>query len=46
VHEAKQDGHRLIVQSDGESVRLFIQRGYDWTARYRALGGHGASLEG
>jgi bifunctional non-homologous end joining protein LigD len=34
IHEVKQDGFRLIVQRDGERVRLFTRNGYDWTSRY------------
>jgi bifunctional non-homologous end joining protein LigD len=34
VHEVKQDGVRLIVQRDGDRVRLFTRNGYDWTSRY------------
>jgi ATP dependent DNA ligase domain len=37
VHEIKHDGHRLIVRRDGETVRLFTRRGYDWTGRYPAI---------
>jgi bifunctional non-homologous end joining protein LigD len=33
VHEVKHDGYRLIVRRDGETVRLFTRRGYDWTGR-------------
>jgi bifunctional non-homologous end joining protein LigD len=32
--ELKQDGFRLIVQRDGDRVRLFTRNGYDWTKRY------------
>jgi bifunctional non-homologous end joining protein LigD len=34
VNEIKRDGYRLIVRRDGETVRLFTLRGYDWTDRY------------
>jgi ATP-dependent DNA ligase len=34
IHEIKHDGYRLIVRRDGETVRLFIRRGHDWTERY------------
>src|SRR6266446_10824733 len=34
VHEIKHDGYRLIVQRDGNRVRLFTRHGYDWTAKY------------
>jgi bifunctional non-homologous end joining protein LigD len=37
VHEVKHDGYRLIVRRDGETVRLFTRRGYDWTGRYPAI---------
>jgi ATP-dependent DNA ligase len=32
--QLKQDGFRLIVQRDGDRVRLFTRNGYDWTKRY------------
>ena len=34
VHEIKHDGYRLMVWRDGERVRLFTRRGFDWTKRY------------
>jgi ATP-dependent DNA ligase len=34
VHEIKHDGYRLQVRRNGESVRLFTRRGYDWSGRY------------
>ncbi|MEY9398009.1 bifunctional non-homologous end joining protein LigD [Bradyrhizobium japonicum] len=34
IHEIKQDGYRLIVERDGDRVRLFTRNGHDWTARY------------
>jgi ATP dependent DNA ligase domain len=34
IHEIKHDGYRLIVQRDGELVRLFTRRGHDWTVKY------------
>ena len=30
IHEIKQDGYRLIVQRDGERVRLFTRNGHNW----------------
>jgi len=33
-HEIKQDGYRLMVQRDGDRVRLFTRNGYDWSSRY------------
>jgi bifunctional non-homologous end joining protein LigD len=37
VHEIKHDGYRLQVRRDGDVVRLFTRRGYDWSARYPAI---------
>jgi bifunctional non-homologous end joining protein LigD len=37
VHEIKHDGYRLQVRREGETVRLFTRRGYDWTGRYPAI---------
>jgi ATP-dependent DNA ligase len=34
VHEIKHDGYRLLVRRDGDRVRLFTRRGYDWTKKY------------
>jgi ATP-dependent DNA ligase len=34
VHEIKHDGFRLQVWRDGDRVRLFTRRGFDWTTRY------------
>jgi ATP-dependent DNA ligase len=34
VHEIKHDGDRMIVQRDGDRVRLFTRNGRDWTSRY------------
>jgi bifunctional non-homologous end joining protein LigD len=44
VHEIKHDGYRLIVRRDGEAVRLFTRRGYDWTDRYPAIAAAAAKL--
>ena len=33
-HEVKYDGYRLLVQLDGDRVRLITRGGYDWTKRY------------
>jgi bifunctional non-homologous end joining protein LigD len=38
VHEIKHDGYRLQVRREGDAVRLFTRRGYDWTGRYPAIG--------
>jgi bifunctional non-homologous end joining protein LigD len=37
VHEIKHDGYRLQVRREGETVRLFTRRGYDWSGRYPAI---------
>jgi bifunctional non-homologous end joining protein LigD len=37
VHEIKHDGYRLQVRREGNAVRLFTRRGYDWTGRYPAI---------
>jgi bifunctional non-homologous end joining protein LigD len=44
VHEIKHDGYRLIVRRDGDTVRLFTRRGYDWSARYPAIAATAAKL--
>jgi ATP-dependent DNA ligase len=37
IHEIKHDGYRLQVRRDGDTVRLFTRRGYDWSGRYPAI---------
>jgi bifunctional non-homologous end joining protein LigD len=37
VHEIKHDGYRLQVRRDGNVVRLFTRKGYDWSDRYPAI---------
>jgi ATP-dependent DNA ligase len=37
IHEIKHDGYRLIVRKQGDRVRLFTRRGYDWTDRYARI---------
>src|SRR5262245_3475009 len=44
VHEIKHGGYRLIVRCDGDMVRLFTRRGYDWTGRYPAIARAAAKL--
>jgi bifunctional non-homologous end joining protein LigD len=44
VHEIKHDGYRLIVRRDGDTVRLFTRRGYDWSERYPAIARAAAKL--
>jgi ATP-dependent DNA ligase len=34
LHELKHDDFRLIIQREGERVRLLTRRGYDWSDRY------------
>ena len=34
IHEIKHDGYRLIVQRDGNRVRLFTRNGRDWSGRF------------
>jgi bifunctional non-homologous end joining protein LigD len=44
VHEVKHDGYRLQVRRDGDAVRLFTRRGYDWTDHYPAIAATAAIL--
>jgi bifunctional non-homologous end joining protein LigD len=44
VHEIKHDGYRLIVRRDGDTVRLFTRRGYEWSGRYPAIARAAAKL--
>jgi hypothetical protein len=37
IHEVKHDGYGLQVRREGDAVRLFTRRGFDWTARYPAI---------
>jgi bifunctional non-homologous end joining protein LigD len=37
VHEIKHDGYRLQMRREGDVVRLFTRRGYDWSARYTSV---------
>jgi bifunctional non-homologous end joining protein LigD len=34
IHEIKHDGYRLIVQREGQRVRLLTRNGHDWSGRY------------
>jgi bifunctional non-homologous end joining protein LigD len=34
LHEIKHDGYRLIVQRDGQRVRLWTRNGHDWSDRF------------
>jgi hypothetical protein len=44
IHEIKHDGYRLQVRREGDAVRLFTRRGYDWTKRYPAIASAAAEL--
>jgi bifunctional non-homologous end joining protein LigD len=44
VHEIKHDGYRLQVRRDGDRVRLFTRRGFDWSKRYPAIARTAAAL--
>jgi hypothetical protein len=43
-HLRGHDGYRLIVRSDGDTVRLFTRRGYDNTLSTGGIAGHDAPL--
>lgn len=45
IHEIKHDGYRLQVRKNGDRVRLFTRRGYDWTARYPRVADAAAKLK-
>jgi hypothetical protein len=34
VHQIKHDGYRLIARREGNRVRLYTRRGYDWSGKY------------
>jgi bifunctional non-homologous end joining protein LigD len=34
IHEIKHDGYRLIVQREGQRVRLLTRNRHDWSGRY------------
>jgi hypothetical protein len=34
VHEIKHDGYRMIARRDGNRVRRYTHRGYDWSGKY------------
>lgn len=44
MHENKYDGRRLHVRRDGDAVRLFTRRGYDWSTRYLGYAATAAKL--
>ena len=37
VHEIKHDGYRMMAWREGDDVRLYTRRGYDWSERYPAV---------
>jgi bifunctional non-homologous end joining protein LigD len=45
IHEIKHDGYRLQVRKNGDRVRLFTRRGFDWTERYPAVTAAAAKLK-
>jgi bifunctional non-homologous end joining protein LigD len=45
VHEIKRDGYRLIARKQGDRVRLFTRRGFDWTERYPRISAAVAALQ-
>ena len=34
LHEIKHDGYPLLIERDGDRVRLYSRNGYDWSSRY------------
>ena len=34
LHEIKHDGYRMLIQREGDRVRLFTRNGHDWSDRY------------
>jgi ATP-dependent DNA ligase len=45
VHEIKYDGYRLQVHRDGERVRIFTRRGFDWTDRFPVIASTALTLK-
>jgi bifunctional non-homologous end joining protein LigD len=39
VHEIKHDGYRLMARKQGDRVRLFSRRGYDWSHKFPLIVG-------
>jgi bifunctional non-homologous end joining protein LigD len=37
VHEIKHDGYRMMAWREGDDVRLYTRRGYDWSERYPSV---------
>jgi ATP-dependent DNA ligase len=37
VHEIKHDGYRMMAWREGDVVRLYTRRGYDWSERYPSV---------
>ena len=46
IHEIKNDGYRMIVRRDGETVRIYSRRGNDWTARLPTIASAAARIKG
>jgi bifunctional non-homologous end joining protein LigD len=45
VHEIKYDGYRLQVHRNGERVRIFTRRGFDWTDRFPVIASTALTLK-
>jgi bifunctional non-homologous end joining protein LigD len=45
VHEIKCDGYRLQVHRNGERVRIFTRRGFDWTDRFPVIASAALTLK-
>jgi bifunctional non-homologous end joining protein LigD len=45
LHELKHDGFRLLIHRDGDVVRLFTRRGYEWTHRFQSIVDHARRLK-
>ena len=45
VHQIKYDGYRLQVHRDGERVRIFTRRGFDWTDRFPVIASTALTLK-
>jgi bifunctional non-homologous end joining protein LigD len=41
----KYDGFRLLIHRDGDVVRLFTRRGYEWTHRFQRIVDHARRLK-
>jgi bifunctional non-homologous end joining protein LigD len=46
IHKIKHDGYRLIARKQGDPVRLFARRGYDWIHKFPRIAKAVAALGG